>query len=158
MSQIAGSVTPTPASVPVPAPKGRRARRAKGGAPKSKSQGKVKSPLTIVKDLNLKPKDKKSFDDFVAAKQPNSHQERCLVSVYYLKNDLAIDKVTVGHVNTCFKHVNWRRPSDLNQKLRSAGHHGWLDTSDSQDISVTTVGENYVEHDLPKKTKAKKTT
>jgi hypothetical protein len=39
--------------------------------------------------------------------------------------------------------------------LHQAGTSGWLDTSDSEDIKITSSGENLVEHDLPGKAKGK---
>lgn len=118
--------------------------------PASSKGAKTKTSLSIVKDLNLKPKGKKSFDDFVDEKKPKSNQQKCTLSVYYLRHELELPKVSSAHVFTCFKHMKWRVPADLPNTLQyTASKDGWLDTKKMDDIKVTTIGENVVEHDLP---------
>lgn len=133
------------------------ARRRKKTATKKKQLkpgGKKKSSLSIEKDLNLKPKGKKSFDEFVAEKQPKANHEKCTVAVYYLLHELSLKAVGATHVYTCFKHMQWRVPADLPNTLAStASSKGLLDTKKMDDIKVTTIGENLVEHDLPPKPK-----
>lgn len=129
----------------------------KASGAKGKVKGKAKASLALVKDLNLKPKGKKSLDQFVEGKKPSSHYKKCTVSVYYLKHELSLSAITESHVYTCFKHMKWRIPANLSNTLAyTSSHHGWLDTSNLQDIKVTTMGENLVEHDLPKGKGSKK--
>jgi hypothetical protein len=46
--------------------------------------------------------------------------------------------------------MKWRVPADLANTLQyTASKDGWLDTKKMDDIKVTTIGENVVEHDLP---------
>jgi hypothetical protein len=53
--------------------------------------------------------------------------------------------------------MKWRIPADLfNTLAYTASHYGWLDTSNYQALKVTTMGENLLEHDLPKKKDFKK--
>ena len=123
-----------------------------------KKHGKNKSPttLSIVKDLNLKPNGKESFNDFADKKKPTSNQEKCVVAVYYLKKELVLPNISINHIYTCFKDAKWRVPADLVNTLQYiASQRGWLDTSNSTDIKLTTLGENLVEHDLPPKKKEK---
>jgi hypothetical protein len=41
-------------------------------------------------------------------------------------------------------------PVDIAQAVRNTSNRkGWLDSSDAEDLKVTTSGENFVEHDLP---------
>jgi len=123
----------------------------KKGVAQSKAQ-----PVSLVKDLNLKPKDATSFDTMVAEKAPQSLYERCTLAVYYLKNEISAPAVSASHVYTCFKHMRWKLPTDLGNTLSyTASQHGWLDTSDMQDLKITAIGENLVEHDLPRATKKK---
>jgi hypothetical protein len=124
---------------------------------KGKAKSKAKGSLGMVKDLNLKPKDKTSLDEFIEKKKPTSYYEKCATLVYYLKNELCLPNVTENHVYSCFKHMKWRIPADLSNTLAyTASQYGWLDTSNLQDVKVTTMGENLVEHDLPKKKGSKK--
>jgi hypothetical protein len=142
---------PTPVGVPHAALKEHTKNRSKERtAPKQRA-----APVALVKDLNLKPKDKQSLDAFVLSKKPQSLYEKCTLSVYYLKNELSLSSISVSHVYTCFKHMKWKLPSDIANTLSyTASHYGWLDTSNKQDLRVTAIGENLIEHDLPRKKKS----
>jgi hypothetical protein len=127
------------------------------GAPATKRKGRSRAKTNsgvspaIVRDLNLKPKGGESFDKFAAQKKPDSNQHKCVVAVYYLRHKLDLPSITVDHVYTCFKHMQWRVPSSLSNTLAYvASVHGWLDTRNMADIGMTAIGENLVEHDLPK--------
>ncbi len=119
-----------------------------------RGSGKQAVTLSLDKNLNLQPKNKRSFAKFVEEKKPVSNLERCLLSVYYLQRTLDVDGCTGDRVYTCFKDRKWRVPPDLRNTLReAASRFGWLDTRDRNNVSLTTRGENYVEYDLPKKDK-----
>jgi len=124
---------------------------------KSKSSiRKQKSSLSIVKNLNLSPKGKTSFAEFIKEKQPVSDQEKCVASVYHMQRNLELENIDVNHVYTCYKIMKWRVPADLENTLAvTASQKGWLDTTNFKDIKITTHGENLIEQDLPKKVKAK---
>jgi hypothetical protein len=110
---------------------------------------------SIVKDLNLVPKGKKSFSDFAKEKAPSSNAEKCLICVYYLQHELNVQASADG-VHTCFKTMKWILPSNLDNALQwAARQKGWLDTSNMKDIKIATPGENYVEHSLPKRKESK---
>lgn len=118
------------------------------------SSSKQKSSLSIVKNLNLSPKGKKAFKEFIEEKQPNSDQEKCTVGVYHMQHNLELENISTNHLFTCYKVAKWRVPADLDNTLKVvASQKGWLDTSDGNSIKTTTHGENLVEHDLPKKAK-----
>jgi hypothetical protein len=105
-----------------------------------------------VKDLNLRPKDKQSFKDFVAAKSAATNHERNALSVYWLTRIAGVSGVTIDHVYSCYKEVTWKVPPNLANSLAvTANQKGWLNTEDMQDLRVTVKGENLVEHDLPRK-------
>jgi hypothetical protein len=110
---------------------------------------------SVVKDLSLRPKGKKAFGDFVADKQPSSHQQKQLVAVYWLAKEAGISSgVTVDHINTCYQGAGWKRPSNLGNALAvTSMRKGWLDTSDGSDIKLTVPGEDFVLHELPPKKK-----
>lgn len=144
---------------PPHAPSSRSARKTKTGggskAPKAKGAARKAKSVSMVRDLNLKAKGKKSFADFVEEKQPKSNSEKCTVAVYYLKNELGVAAVTTSHIFTCFKDAHWRVPPNLSNALALTAHRkGWLDTRDLENVDLTTHGENLIEHDLPRKKKA----
>jgi hypothetical protein len=125
------------------------------GKKKAKSPAKTKSGPSIVKDLNLNPEGKKSFRDFVQEKQPSTNQEKCTAAIYYLRHELGIDNISINHVFTCYKNANWRVTDLYNILVLTASRKGWVDTSNTENIAITTHGENLVEFDLPHKTKGK---
>lgn len=122
---------------------------------KAKKARKSSAAPKILKDLNLKPQGKKSIQDFVAEKQPVNLLEKCTALVYYFSHILEVEKVSTDHVFTAFKTLEWRIPNDLQNTLQQAGSKGWLDTAVANDLKTTSMGENLVEHDLPKTTKKK---
>lgn len=103
-----------------------------------------------LRDLDLTPRGKVSFSDFVNEKEPKTNHDRNVVSVYYCDRILEVAAVTVDHVFTCYRDMGWRLPSpDLNNGLSlTASRKRFIDTSDYDDIKLTSKGINYVEHDL----------
>jgi len=107
-----------------------------------------------VKNLDLKPKGKTPFDEFANQKKPQSNREKCALAVYYLGHELGLTDITMNHVFTFFKNMKWRGPADLEGTLYyTASQDGWIDTSDMKSIKTTAMGQNLIEHDLPKTTK-----
>ncbi|MEA2994449.1 MAG: hypothetical protein QOD40_3369 [Alphaproteobacteria bacterium] len=147
-----------PATIVKPAPQVNTAHQTPGAAPiipsKAKSSKKAKSVISMDKTLNLSPQGKQSAAQFAQVKAPSNVREKCVVAVFYLRDVIALEKVTVQAVFTFFKSVQWPAPADLKNTLQQAGSAGWLDTADSDDIKLTSLGENLVEHDLPAKPKA----
>jgi len=123
-------------------------RKRRTRAPRKKKTTK-KSP-SIVKDLDLRPEGKQGFSEFGGEKNPTTHLMKCTVAVYYLGRVLGVAGININHVFTCFRDANWRLPSDLQNTLwETASRHGWLDTTDMDNIALTTRGETMVEYDLP---------
>lgn len=120
---------------------------------KLKNTKKSKTTYKLIKDLNLRPKEKKSAVDFVSEKSPPNMKQKCVVALYWVLNILEIEQAGIDHIYTFFKGVQWPVPGDLANTLHQAGSAGWLDTSDANNIKITPMGENVVEHDLPKKLK-----
>ena len=124
--------------------------------PKKKKGGKHKTKAkrpSIVKDLNLRPKGKKSFKDFFAEKTPRVGGQTYVVCVYYLEKLLGLKNISIDHVYTCMKEVKRKPPNNLSNAMTIvSSRKGWIDTSNLLDITITVPGENLVEHDLqPKK-------
>jgi hypothetical protein len=121
--------------------------------PKSKTSKKAKSIIAMDKSLNLSPSGKVSAADFASGKAPQNVMQKCVVAVYYLRDTIEMESVTVSAVYTFFKTLGWPIPSDLRNTLQQAGTKGWLDTKDGEDIKLTSMGENLVEQSLPPKPK-----
>jgi len=121
--------------------------------PKGKSgSGKKKSKAIpkLIKSLSFNPNGKKSGKSFAEEKKPTNAKEKGVVAAYYCRDVLEVDAVTIDHVFSFFKAVGWPIPADLLNTLQQAGSAGWLDTADSQNIVITAMGDNLIEHTLPK--------
>lgn len=111
----------------------------------------------IRKDLDLRPKGKTSLAEFAASKAPKNNDDKNVVSVYYLRRMARTEIVGMDHVFTCYREMSWREPTDLANSLAyTASRKGFLNTSTLEDIKLTPAGRNHVEHDLPRKKKAKR--
>jgi hypothetical protein len=123
-------------------------------APANKPRTKrTKASHSLIKDLDLSTKaNPTSLKDFHITKQPASAMECNAVFVYYLQQIAQVPTITLDHVFTCYKEAGVRVPTALKQSLAdTASRRGWIDTSSFDDIKIAVRGENFVEHDLPKK-------
>lgn len=119
----------------------------------SKSKGAVKPKSTgnLLTSLNLRPSGKKSLKDFIAEYKKPSSEEKILLYVYYLTNELKESNIGLDHIYTCIKENGDKVPSYLKQTVTNVKNRkGWLDTSNYDDLKYTVQGMNHVEHDLEK--------
>jgi hypothetical protein len=145
LERLGVEITP-PKSSPAPGPAPRSARPP--GSGKAPGKRAPKSGVSLLKQLNLRPKNQQSLQEFVEEKKPKNNHERNLAAVYYVAK-VAQDPVSISHVYTCYKDRKWHVPSNLENSLQvTASRHGWIDTSDSEDIKITTQGENHIELDM----------
>jgi len=115
---------------------------------RSKAKSKAKRP-SIVKDLNLHPKGKPSFEEFFQKKEPSVGDRTYAVCVYYLEKILGVKRLSQNHIYTCMKKVKRKPPRNLDNALMvSASRYGNIDTHDLANITITVGGENLVEHEL----------
>jgi hypothetical protein len=120
---------------------------------KGKSRQARRGGPAIDKNLNLRPKTGKSFRDFAALKNPKTAFEKNVVAVHWLKS-AGVKTIGPDQVYTCYKDAAWRIPTGLYNSLAvTASKKGWLNTADMNQITVTTQGENLIDHDLPRKKK-----
>jgi hypothetical protein len=145
----------------IPRPRARKAAKAPpasldNNGTGAKGKGRKKSSVpSLVKSLDLRPGGKSPFNDLVLEKQPKSNNEKSLLIVHFLRGFPGVDAVTLDHVFTVYRDQGWRVPANLRNQLQvMASTKGWLDTSEGSDIKVTVKGENYVNHDMPKKKKS----
>jgi hypothetical protein len=123
---------------------------------KHKVSSGIKMP-SLVKDLDLLGKDKgESLKTFISSYvAPKSAMEWNVLFVYYLQKILGIPAVGIDHIYTCYKHLNEKPPNNLYQSLIDTAHRkGSINTDSVDSITVTMVGENLVEHEMPRKDKS----
>jgi hypothetical protein len=128
-----------------------RPNNSRDALPKARASKKAKTIMSMDKSLDLSPKGKQTASEFAKAKSPSNAKEKCVVAVYYLKEIIELKQISARGVFTYFKTVQWVVPADLKNMLQQAGSEGWLDTSDSEDIKLTSLGDNLIGHDLPRK-------
>lgn len=123
----------------------------------TKTAGRRKESYSIVKDLDLSSKNRSiSLRDFYSEKKPSTGMERATVFVYYLEKIAGVNSISPDYIYTCYKEVGVPVPKALKQSLLDASSRkGSVDTGDLGNITLTTVGENMVEHDLPAKREVK---
>jgi hypothetical protein len=124
-------------------------------APKSNNGSKKissnPSSYTIVGSLDLSPSGKNSLKNFIVNYNLSSGAEYNVVFVYYLEKIIKERNIGVNHIYTCYKELGVKYPSNLRQSvIDTKQRKGWLDTSSTNDIKLTAVGENAVEHNLKK--------
>jgi hypothetical protein len=134
----------------------RKPRAADGEqAGESRTRRRRNATPSVDRNLELAPKGKKSFRDFIDEKKPKSNYDRIAASVYYLVEVAKSEPVTVDHVYTCYRIAGWTIPSDLaNSIQQTASKKVYVDSSDSDDIKLLTYGINRVERELPLATTA----
>lgn len=119
-----------------------------GTKPKTKPTGEVK----FLTDLNLRPKGKDSLKDYAAKYEIKSGEELTLMIVYYLKEILKEQKVTINHIFTAYKELGEKIPQHFRQTLTNQKNRkNWIDVADWDDIKYTIPGMNHMEHDIVKK-------
>ena len=116
----------------------------------SRAHRKVGSP-NIVRNMSLRPDGKQPFVDFAAEKQPANHAQKQVVVLFWLTREAGMTSgITVDHVNTCYAEGRWPRPGDLRNSLSlTSARKGWIETTDMNDLRLTTRGEDEVLHYLP---------
>lgn len=109
----------------------------------------------LLKDLDLAPAGKKSFQQFIDEKQPKSNEDKYAVAVYYLQHELGISPITLDHVASVFRMTSgWKEPANLLSGITTAASRkGTIDTKNFNDLTTTPRGRNFVEHELPPKGK-----
>lgn len=121
---------------------------------KKKSSGRSSAYAPkLIKTLDLNPKGRMSFREFVDEKQPKSNEDKYAVIVYYLQHELEISGITLDHIATTFRLTpEWKEPRNVQSGITTAASRkGTIDTRDYDDLRTTPHGRNFVEHELPPK-------
>ena len=131
------------ADKPTPAP----ARRRRGeGARTDRNAG-----IEPVADLNFIPDGEPPLKNFFSQKAPRSDLEQVLVLGYYLQHTMGLSTFSPGHILSAFKHVGRPIPVDLRKTIHNMKKSKvWLGFTRINSIRLTTEGDNFVEHQLPR--------
>lgn len=110
------------------------------------------SNVQLIKDLDLSgTRSGKSLKAFMEEKNPTTNVQKTTAFVYYLQTFLELEEITIDHIFTCYKSMNYRIPNNLQQNLTdtSSSRYGYINRKDGK-YSMTIIGSNFIEHDLPK--------
>ena len=112
-----------------------------------------KKSFQIVENIDFSGKNgKEGLKNFYEKKSPKTALQKNTVFVFYLKKIKKINNVSPNHIYTCYKYVNQKLPSALHQSLYDTSNKKKLiDTKSTNNIGITVLGENLVEHELPSK-------
>lgn len=124
---------------------------AKNKKPQNQKKNNTLNQPQQIKDLNLRPSDKKTIKEFFEEKLPKGNIENSAVMVYYLEHILDIQDITPNHIFTCYRELNLKIPAVLNQNLRdcASNRYGYIDFTNNL-LKTSVRGINFVEQDLPK--------
>ena len=130
--------------------KTRKSPAKKPDSPK-KSSKKVSAQPKMLGNLVSKEQISK-LREFYNEKRPSSHIETYAVLSYWIKDSLGTTQVHIDEIWTLYKVIGERPPQVLIQTFRDAkSKKGFFEMDSNGKYFLTTIGETFVEHDLPKK-------
>ena len=104
---------------------------------------KPRSPTIL--DLDIKSA-KTPLKDFCEGKKVgDSDSDRYLAIAFWLKENLSIAEVTMDHIHTCYRFLNWQTPTDASSPLRNGKQQGWFTKGKAKGAYILNhVGDNKV--------------
>ena len=112
--------------------------------PKARAPRKYKAPKVISLELG---KGTVPLKQFIEQKQPgDTDSKRFLVCAVWLKENLSINEVSIDHIHTCYRHMNWQTPKHPQITLDNLKRKNqWIDKGSTPGTyAINHVGENQV--------------
>jgi hypothetical protein len=150
---VPAAATPAPSTPPPGDPPAGNGGESNGKPRRSRSSGSKTTSVTQDKTLDIAPKGKTTWADFVTAKNPTTNDEKNTAAVYWLLQEAARPTAGISQIVTLFIAAKWDLPKNPKNSAQIAGTHGLLDTSNSDDIKLTSQGTALVVNTLPKPAK-----
>lgn len=96
-------------------------------------------------DLPMKEA-KEPLGDYIARKSPSdSDRDRYLAIAGWLKENLGLTEVTMDHIHTCYRLLEWQTPKDASSPFRNMKKEGWFSKGQGTGYyGLTHVGENRI--------------
>ncbi|UGX85518.1 hypothetical protein [Phyllobacterium meliloti] len=102
---------------------------------------------SLVKSLNLS-----DLTEFISKYEPKNNADAILLFTKFLDEKLSITPCTVDQIYTCFLHIKRKIPKAFGQSFIDArgNSYGYIDFTNTADITITTIGLNRINHELEK--------
>ncbi len=130
----------------------KRSRRT--AAPLNSGQSSAKSPSITGYQPSLdKGLDTSKLANFLAAYEPKNNPEFILIFAQFLLEKQAIEKCTMDQIYSCFSATKTKFPKAFGQSFidTRGNSYGYIDFTSPEDITVTMVGQNHLNHTIKKK-------
>ena len=127
--------------------KSKRSKKLKGGKAKFY---KTNQPI-IIPDLISDSEKIQNLKKFFHSKKPLNQQEVFVVIAYWLKENLNLKEISIDEIWTVYKILGKKPPKVLIQVFRDGkSKKGWFGVgSETGKYMITSIGDTYVDHDLP---------
>lgn len=153
IEKIVGIAKSSPATT-TPSPAENPATRSNGNLAKKTTQRKalVEQPRMLPKLITEGVKIEE-LRKFYALKSPETHIPRFAVLTHWLKNNCGLAEVSIDEMYTLYKILGLRQPKVLIQVFRDGkSKNAYFEVGTTPGhYYLTTFGETFVEHDLPRK-------
>ncbi len=111
--------------------------------------------LRLIPELNFLPDGRQPLKEFLEAKKPKTDMQVTLAMVFYMQHVMEVGKIGPSHVMTAYKIAGIPVPGSIKQTLRNVkSKQMWLNFDDLDDVKTTTLGENFIEHEMGKSGKS----
>lgn len=126
------------------------AQKSSSKTKKSKSSGGSQS-YSLLTSLNLLPKGKVSLKDYFLKYEAKNNFDYNIIILTYLEKELKEENIGINHFYTCYKHLNLKIPNIVQSLRDTKNRKGWIETANSDNMTVTVAGENYIDHEIKRK-------
>ena len=106
-----------------------------------------------VVDIGLSPEQRVKYKEFYDEKKPANQNQQLLVAMYWLKKEANKPLLSKDEIYTGLKTVNARIPARISSVLSNLMLEGKVVSEKDGNYSLTHIGEDFVNYDLPAKKK-----
>lgn len=99
------------------------------------------SNYKVIESIDFSPSKGVDFQKFLNDYNLNTHSKKILAYVYFLKNELKVEKVTLNHIYTAFVYLNSSVPKSLYQIISDLKNKfNWVEFDTTSNIQISEIG------------------
>jgi len=126
-----------------------KAHKSKEKQTNTKKKSSSSQECKLDTNLNLRPKGKIGLKDYINQYKKPTSEEKILIFVYYLREELKEENISINQIFTCLKEIGDKIPAHLKQVIRNVkSSKGWINIDNWDDLNFTIQGMNHIEHDI----------